>query len=157
MDEHFCSADIVGVVYSSKGVPLWRGTKISRPTKAQMDALVARYGSCGGCGEHHAVCQGHHIRPRSEGGPNNIDNLMLLCWACHQKVHHHGWQVVPNGNLYTITPPERIRHGPAHAPETRDPPYIPPHSGGPSFRRRRAAPRQDHDRGLAQAHTRQLF
>ena len=44
--------------------------------------------------------------------------MMLLCWACHQKVHHHGWREVPDGRgLYTIAPPERIRHGPAHAPD----------------------------------------
>ena len=129
LEEHLCNARIVGVVYSSKGVPLWRGPALPRPTKAQMDALIARYGGCGGCGEHYAVCQAHHIRPRSQGGPTDIDNLMLLCWGCHDKVHHHGWRVVPSGDLHTIAPPERIRHGPARAP---DPPPIhgPPHSRG---------------------------
>ena len=135
LEEHFCNARIVGIVYSSKGVPLWRGPALPRPTKAQMDALIARYGECPGCGEHYAVCQAHHIRPRSQGGPTDIDNLMLLCWGCHDKVHHHGWRVVPSGDLYTIAPPERIHHGPARAP---DPPPIhgPPHSGG-----RRGPPR----------------
>ena len=121
LEEHFCNARIVGIVYSSKGVPLWRGPALPRPTKAQMDALIARYGGCPGCGEHYAVCQAHHIRPRSQGGPTDIDNLMLLCWGCHDKVHHHGWRVVPNGNLHTIAPPERVRYGPARAP---DPPPI---------------------------------
>jgi hypothetical protein len=96
-----------------------------------MDALIARYGGCPGCGEHYAVCQAHHIRPRSQGGPTDIDNLMLLCWRCHDKVHHHGWRVVPSGDLHTIAPPERIRYGPARAP---DPPPI----NGPPSRRRRA-------------------
>ena len=131
LEEHFCNARIVGVVYSSKGVPLWRGPALPRPTKAQMDALIARYGGCPGCGEHYAVCQAHHIRPRSQGGPTDIDNLMLLCWGCHDKVHHHGWRVVPNGDLHTIAPPERIRYGPARAP---DPPPI----NSPPSRRRRA-------------------
>ena len=131
LEEHFCNARIVGIVYSSKGVPLWRGPALPRPTKAQMDALIARYGECPGCGEHYAVCQAHHIRPRSQGGPTDIDNLMLLCWGCHDKVHHHGWRVVPSGNLHTIAPPERARYGPARAP---DPPLI----NGPPSRRRRA-------------------
>ena len=121
LEEHFCNARVVGIVYSSKGVPLWRGPALPRPTKAQMDALIARYGECPGCGEHYAVCQAHHIRPRSQGGPTDIDNLMLLCWGCHDKVHHHGWRVVPSGDLHTIEPPERIRYGPARAP---DPPPI---------------------------------
>jgi hypothetical protein len=130
LEEHFCNARIVGVVYSSKGVPLWRGPALPRPTKAQMDALIARYGACGGCGEHYAVCQAHHIRPRSQGGPTDIDNLMLLCWGCHDKVHHHGWRVVPSGDLHTIAPPDRVRYGPARAP---DPPPIhgPPGTHGP--------------------------
>ncbi|MCY3618207.1 MAG: hypothetical protein OXG66_11070, partial [Acidimicrobiaceae bacterium] len=33
-------------------------------------------------------------------------------------IHHHGWREVPDGRgLYTIVPPERIRHGPARAPD----------------------------------------
>ena len=136
LEEHFCNARIVGIVYSSKGVPLWRGPALPRPTKAQMDALIARYGGCPGCGEHYAVCQAHHIRPRSQGGPTDIDNLMLLCWGCHDKVHHHGWRVVPSGDLHTIAPPERVRYGPARAP---DPPLI---NGPPSRRRAGTSSRQ---------------
>ena len=132
LEEHFCNARIVGVVFSSKGRPLWRGSAVPRPTKAQMDALMARYGGCGGCGEHSVICQAHHIRPRSRGGPTNVDNLIPLCWGCHDKVHYHDWQVVPDGGLHTIEPPERIRHGPAHAP---DPPLTRgPHRGGASDR-----------------------
>ena len=136
LEEHFCNAKSFGVVYSSKGLPLWRGPAVYRPTQAQMDALIALYGGCGGCDEHHAVCQAHHIRPRSQGGPTDIDNLMLLCWGCHQKVHHHGWQVVPNGDLHTIEPPKRIRYGPAHA---SDPPPA-PRTRPPAERAGRARP-----------------
>ena len=139
LEEHFCDARIVGVVYSSKGVPLWRGSALPRPTKAQMDALIARDGACRGCGEHYAVCQAHHIRPRSQGGPTDIDNLMLLCWGCHDKVHHHGWRVVPQGDLHTIAPPERIRHGPARGPDpppSRDQPLGRGRGGSPARRRK---------------------
>ena len=44
LEEHFCNAKIVGIVFSSKGRPLWRGPALQRPTRAQMDALIARYG-----------------------------------------------------------------------------------------------------------------
>ena len=128
LDEHFCNARIKGVVFSGEGVPLWHGHAKRRATKAQMSALRALYGACGGCGADMWICDGHHIEPVSQGGPTNIDNLMLLCWICHQKVHHHGWRVVPDGRgLYTIAPPERIRHGPAHASD-------PPPSHGPPDR-----------------------
>lgn len=77
---------------------------------------------------------GHHVEPVSRGGPTNIDNMMLLCWWCHQKVHHHGWREVPDGRgLYTIEPPERIRHGPAHAAD-------PPSDHGPAPPRRSRQP-----------------
>ncbi len=133
LERHFCDAKIVGIVFSGEGLPLWRGSALARPSKAQMDALIVRYGGCGGCGEHSVVCQAHHIRPRSQGGPTDIDNLMPLCWRCHDNVHLHGWQVVADGDRHTIAPPERIRYGPARAP---DPPPI--HS--PPRRRRRRMP-----------------
>ena len=127
LEEYFCGARIKGVVFSHEGLPLWHSHAKRLATKAQMSALRALYGACAGCGADMWVCQGHHIRPVSQGGPTNIDNMMLLCWACHQKVHHHGWRVVPDGRgLYTIAPPERIRYGPAHAPDPQ-----PTHGGPP--------------------------
>ena len=129
LEEYFCGARIKGVVFSHEGLPLWHSHAKRLATKAQMSALRALYGACGGCGADMWVCQGHHIRPVSQGGPTNIDNMMLLCWACHQKVHHHGWLVVPDGRgLFTIAPPERIHYGPAHAPDS------PPVHGGPPQR-----------------------
>ncbi len=117
LEEHFCNARIKGVVFSSEGVPLWHGHSKRVATKAQTNALRARYGACGGCGADMWICQGHHVQAVSQGGPTNIDNMMLLCWGCHQKVHLHGWQEAPDGRgLYTIKPPERTYHGPAHAP-----------------------------------------
>ena len=129
LEEYFCNARIKGVVFSREGLPLWLSHTKRLATKAQVSALRTLYGACGGCGADMWVCQGHHIRPVSQGGPTNIDNMMLLCWACHQKVHHHRWRVVPDGRgLYTIAPPERIRYGPAHAPDP------PPVHGGPPQR-----------------------
>ena len=134
LEEYFCNAAITGVVFSHKGVPLWHGHAKRLATKAQMSALRALYGGCGGCDANMWICDGHHREPVSRGGRTDIDNMMLLCWVCHQKVHHHGWREVPDGRgLYTIAPPERIRHGPAHAP---DPPSV---RGSPHRRPRRAA------------------
>lgn len=41
---------------------------------------------CAKCGSKESL-QIHHILPLSEGGQNNIDNLILLCHSCHQKEH----------------------------------------------------------------------
>lgn len=32
--------------------------------------------------------ESHHIRPLSEGGNDNINNLVAVCPNCHRKVHH---------------------------------------------------------------------
>ena len=121
LEEHMCNARIAGVVFSDKGVPLWHGHTKTIATEAQFRALIAKYGGCAGCGALPLLCQAHHIRPVSEGGATDITNMIPLCWHCHQKVHRHGWRVVPDRRgLRTIEPSDRIRHGPAHVPD--DPP-----------------------------------
>lgn len=120
LEEHMCNARIAGVVFSDKGVPLWHGHTKTIATEAQFRALIAKYGGCAGCGAPPLLCQAHHIRPVSQGGATDITNMIPLCWHCHQKVHHHGWKVVPDRRgLRTIEPSDRIRHGPAHAPDDR--------------------------------------
>ena len=135
LEEHFCNAEITGVVFDGEGKPLWQGTTKRTATPAQMRALEALYGACGGCGAPFVICQAHHIHPVSQGGPTDIDNMMPLCWGCHDKVHYHHWRVVPSGELRTIEPPERIRYGPAHAP---DPP--PAHGPAPKYGPARCKP-----------------
>ena len=118
LEEHFCDAEVTGVVFSDKGQPLWQGPTKQTATEAQKRALRAQYGACGGCGAPLVLCQYHHIDPRSQGGPTDVDNMMPLCCGCHQKVHLHDWRVVPDGQgMHTIEPPERIRYGPARAPD----------------------------------------
>jgi hypothetical protein len=29
----------------------------------------------------------HHVVPFCEGGSHELDNLVVLCWACHQEIH----------------------------------------------------------------------
>ena len=44
-------------------------------------------------GYHCQMCGGrevitiHHIIPRSWGGRDEVDNLVVLCWECHQNTH----------------------------------------------------------------------
>ena len=95
-----------------------------------LDALTApgdtAAGSAGRASTDITIVQ--HLSPEGDKAFAEIP----LCWGCHDKVHYHDWQVVPDGGLHTIEPPERIRHGPAHAP---DPPLTRgPHRGGASDR-----------------------
>jgi 5-methylcytosine-specific restriction endonuclease McrA len=34
-------------------------------------------------------CDIHHLTPRSKGGSDEIDNLLLLCKPCHAKMPNH--------------------------------------------------------------------
>ena len=118
-----CNASITGILYDTNGTPLWRGTSKRTATAAQLRALIARDGGCVGCGCHPALCQAHHIRPASQGGPTTIANMVLLCWDCHYKVHHNQWTVVRRHGRFGLLPPERTRWGPARAPDpAADPP-----------------------------------
>ena len=121
-EQLMCRSAITPLLYGSNGVPLWRGFTKRSATAAQHQALISRDGGCSGCRANPALCDDHHVRPVSEGGPTDISNMTLLCWDCHNKVHHHGWRVVPTGDgRFKVEPPIRARHGPAAALE-RPPP-----------------------------------
>lgn len=112
-----CNASITGVLYDTAGTPLWRGTTKRTATAAQLKALIARDGGCVGCGCHPALCQAHHIKPASQGGPTTIANMVLLCWNCHHKVHHNQWTVARRHGRFELLPPVRTRRAQARAPD----------------------------------------
>ena len=120
-----CNASLTGVLYGTAGTPLWRGTTKRTATAAQLKALIARDGGCVGCGCHPALCQAHHIKPASQGGPTTISNMVLLCWNCHHKVHHNQWTVARRHRRFDLLPPVRTRRAQARAPD-------PPTAGAPS-------------------------
>ena len=45
----------------------------------------------------------HHIVYRSQGGKHTLDNLLTLCWKCHNAVH--------DGKLKIITQEVLSEHG----------------------------------------------
>jgi len=42
-------------------------------------------GACEHCGERVDQPHVHHIKPRADGGPNTLSNLIVLCPNCHSK------------------------------------------------------------------------
>lgn len=51
---------------------------------------------CSRCGSHKSL-QLHHIKPKSTGGGNELDNLEPLCNDCHHKSHVHYKNIFRNG------------------------------------------------------------
>ncbi|MCY4665061.1 MAG: HNH endonuclease signature motif containing protein, partial [Acidimicrobiaceae bacterium] len=89
-----------------------------RATKAQRQLLIARDGGCFACGAHPDICDAHHMRPVSQGGATSIDNMVLACWSCHNKIHHFGWQIHGPPDRRSLHPPEAAAYGPAYAPDS---------------------------------------
>ena len=119
LEELACNARFTGVVYDTKGRPIWRAHSVRCATEAQRQMLIARDGGCFACGAHPDMCQAHHVKPVSQGGATSIDNMVLACWGCHNKIHHFGWQIHGPPGQRRLHPPDPMTHGPAHAPNSR--------------------------------------
>ncbi len=119
-----CDAAVVPVVLGGAGQPL----DVGRATRTIPDglrrAVAVRDGGCARCGRPPSWCEAHHIVPWEHGGPTAIDNLVLLCRACHRLVHHGGWDVRLVGGRAEFRPPSWI--DPVRRPRRRPPPLAVP-------------------------------
>ncbi len=97
-DRLLCDSAITAVLRDPFGgavLDMGRNRRVVTP--AQWAALAIRDGGCSfpGCAAPPQDCDAHHIVHWRNGGPTNLDNLTLTCWATHHKaVHEDGWQVV---------------------------------------------------------------
>lgn len=122
LEQLACNAKFTGLIYDREGKPIWRTHSVRTATKAQRQILFARYGGCFHCAAHPALCQIHHIKPVSQGGSTRLDNMVPVCWDCHNRIHHNGWKIHkrPDGH-HTLHPPDRIHYGPAVGPDPPGP------------------------------------
>jgi hypothetical protein len=104
-----CEAGVVRVT-SRRGRPLDVGRRHREPNAQQRRALRARDRSCRfpGCGATRHL-HAHHVVHWADGGPTDMDNLVLLCSAHHRLVHQPGWRVehVRDGRFRFLAPGER--------------------------------------------------
>ena len=140
LEELACNAKFTGVVYDREGKPIWRAHSVRTATEAQRQILIARYGGCFACAAHPALCQIHHIKPVSQGGETKISNMVPVCWDCHQKIHHHNWQIHGPPDRRTLHPPGRVNYGPAHAPDPPTSAFNPVERSQPTSGNRLFAP-----------------
>ena len=104
-----CNSDLWVEIFGDELTPLYETVASRAPTAAQRRALIARDGACVGCGEPPGECEAHHITPCQRGGKTRLDNLVLVCWRCHDLIHDHNWQVTVRDGRYRLAPPD-----PAH-------------------------------------------
>jgi hypothetical protein len=60
-----------------------------------------------GCHTPVAWTDAHHVQPWADGGPTDLDNLILLCRFHHGLVHEGGWTIHLNAaTTVTVTRPD---------------------------------------------------
>ncbi|MBW3562617.1 MAG: DUF222 domain-containing protein [Actinobacteria bacterium] len=106
-----CDAGIVPVVLNGRSVPVDIGRATRQPTAAQRRCLLIRDGArCRMCGRGDRLLIPHHCVHWADGGPTDLDNLVLVCWACHQLVHEGKWAARWHpDNTVTFTHPDGRR------------------------------------------------
>ncbi|MCA1005210.1 HNH endonuclease [Rhodococcus hoagii] len=105
-----CDCHLTPVVMSD-GVPIDLGRTSRTVSKKQRRALIARDHGCAfpGCGAPPAHCEGHHVTHWADGGPTDLDNLVLLCRYHHQLLHHSHWEVkIGTDRKPWFTPPSTV-------------------------------------------------
>ena len=103
-------ANILPALFDTKGQPLWLGRAYRHASTAQRIALAARDRGCAVCGAANSFCQAHHVIFWEDGGPTDIDNLVLLCSDCHHtQIHGRGADLVrdADGNVSLEPPPNQ--------------------------------------------------
>ncbi|MDE0269079.1 MAG: DUF222 domain-containing protein [Acidimicrobiaceae bacterium] len=116
LERLMCNARITGLLFNGPGRPLWCGRTRRTVNSAQLKALQLRDKSCIGCGAHPSICQAHHIVPWSQGGTTDLDNLALVCYQCHHKIHDNSWQITTHNGKLHLQPPNPHNNTNHHTP-----------------------------------------
>ncbi|MYA74507.1 MAG: DUF222 domain-containing protein [Acidimicrobiaceae bacterium] len=127
-------AEILPSIFDAKTQNMWLGRHRRTASEAQRVALMARDQGCIGCNANPLWCKAHHILWWSKNGPTDLDNLLLVCDACHQKIHKLGWEVHqdPKTLRFGLRPPARANTKPeSKNPESKRSPV--PCSGDGGF------------------------
>ena len=92
-----CDAQILAAVLGARSqvLDIARLTRVV-PT-ATRRALVLRDRHCRrpGCRRPPTQCHAHHLQHWADGGPTDLDNLVLLCDYHHREIHNDGWTLTP--------------------------------------------------------------
>ncbi|KAA0023002.1 HNH endonuclease signature motif containing protein [Antrihabitans cavernicola] len=108
-----CDCTLSPILLDENGTPIDLGRTTKVISRKLRRALVARDHGCAfpGCGRPPSWCDGHHVKHWADGGPTDLDNLVLLCRFHHRMIHHSGWQVVMGEDRHPwfIPPVQRDR------------------------------------------------
>ena len=104
-----CDARVQTVLEDAEGNAFKLGRMTREPSSAMIRQLRHRDPGCRfpGCG-FKAFTQAHHIVHRKDGGPTDLENLIIICRFHHKAVHELGWKVSRkrDGTLWWRAPQE---------------------------------------------------
>src|SRR5213080_3098022 len=108
-----CDCSVTRVLLSQDSMPVDVGRSRRVISGALGRALKARDGSCKWprCERSASMCDGHHLVHWIEGGPTDLDNLVLLCRRHHRMVHEGGWQLIKTHDQQIVTIAPTISFG----------------------------------------------
>ena len=91
-----CDCVRTTIVLDEDGCPVDLGRTTRVVSKRLRKVVAARDHGCAfpGCGRPESWCDAHHVHHWVDGGPTDLDNLVLLCRFHHRLMHHTDWDVV---------------------------------------------------------------
>ncbi|TMG07807.1 MAG: DUF222 domain-containing protein [Chloroflexi bacterium] len=100
-----CECSVTRVLLSQESVTIDVGRSKRVISSGLSRALKARDGHCRwpGCERSASMCDGHHLVHWINGGPTDLDNLVLLCRRHHRMVHEGGWQLIKTEHQKIVT------------------------------------------------------
>lgn len=100
LDRLLCDARIQPCIDDSHGLTIGVGRTTRTIPPWLLRSLNDRDGGCRfpGCGQTRWL-HAHHVIHWADGGPTNLDNLILLCGFHHRMLHNDGWSIDGNPNF----------------------------------------------------------
>ena len=99
---------IVRTVLEQGAQPIGIGRRSRKIPEWLKELVYFRDGACcsfPGC-RNTRWLQIHHVRHWADGGPTNLDNLILLCSAHHRFLHEMGWHITTNDGVWEFRRPD---------------------------------------------------
>ena len=114
-----CDCSVTRVLLSQDSMPVDVGRSKRVISVALGRALKARDGNCKWptCERSASMCDGHHLMHWIDGGPTDLDNLVLLCRRHHRMVHEGGWQLIKTEHQEIVTIAPTITFGLPRGPD----------------------------------------
>jgi len=112
---HTENGTVIGVGRTTRVIPMWLRRLVRGRDRG------CRFPGCDRTKHLHI----HHIRHWSNGGPSDLDNLILLCARHHRLVHEHGWSITGSADQPVVGPRNGVPYTPVRKLVTTHPPWDP--------------------------------